>query len=362
MHDREESWDIPLYVGTYTRGEGEGIYLCRFNTGSGVLDDLKLVAKEDNPTFLALHPNGKWAYAVSETRQSGERTGGAVTAYSRNSDSGELTEINMRGSGGAGPCHVALDRSARVALVANYSAGSISAFTIGPDGALGEAFAFFQHQGSSVNPKRQNGPHAHSTCFSHDNRFAFLCDLGTDLVMIYQLDGDQPALVPADPPIVAIAPGAGPRHMAIHPDGEFVYLINEMGSTVTAFNYEPDGAILRELQTISTLPEGYSGESTTAEVVVSADGRFLYGSNRGHDSIAVFSVDTTSGLLSPIQIESSRGKTPRNFNIDPTGRFLLTGHQDSDSIVVFHRDADTGRLAYAGVTLKVPSPVCLRFG
>ena len=181
--------------------------------------------------------------------------------------------------------------------------------------------------------------------------------------MIYQLDGDdQPALVPADPPFVAIAPGAGPRHMAIHPGGEFVYLINEMGSTVTAFSYEPEGAILRELQTISTLPGGYSGESTTAEVVVSADGRFLYGSNRGHDSIAVFSISTASGLLSPVQIEPSRGRTPRNFNIDPSGRFLLAGHQDSNSIVVFLRDADTGRLAYAGVTLEVPSPVCLRFG
>jgi 6-phosphogluconolactonase len=352
---------LQLYIGTYTGGDGEGIYLSQFDSETGVLSEPRVVAKTENPTFLTVHPEGRFVYAVSEVRQRGERAGGAVHAYSRDPQSGELCFLNARNSGGAGPCHVALDRSARVLFAANYSSGSVSAFSLRSDGTLDEAFAFFQHEGSSVNPRRQEGPHAHSTTLSPDNRFAFVCDLGTDQVMIYELDPSEPTLTPADPSSAAVAPGEGPRHIAIHPSGKFVYVINEMGSTVTAFAYQPDGKILCELKSVSTLPRDFTGESTTAEVVVSEDGRFLYGSNRGHDSIAVFEVDANTGNVSPVQIEPTRGAIPRNFIIDPTGNFLLAGHQNSDTITVFRRDAGTGRLEFADRVIEVPSPVCLRF-
>ena len=267
-----------------------------------------------------------------------------MKAFSLEAKTGRLALLNQQPSGGGGPCHLAVDKTGKCILVANYGSGSIAALPIRADGTLAEPSATIQHQGSSINPQRQAGPHAHFITPDPANRFAFACDLGLDKVLVYSLDPVTGALAPNTPPSAAIQPGSGPRHLAFRPDGHFAYLINEMGATLTAFAYDAKGGCLTELQTLPTLPPDFTGGKSGAEVQVHPSGKFVYGSNRGHDSIAVFAVDRHSGKLAWVECQSTQGKTPRHFAIDPTGQWLLAENQDSDNIVVFRIDSKTGRL------------------
>ncbi len=353
--------DFFVYVGTYTSKGSEGIYLYRLQDRSGKMTALGLAAKTPNPSFLAIHPNGRFLYAVSEISSFEGKRSGAVSAFARDPKTGTLTLLNTVSSGGTGPCHVSVDKTGRTVLVANYGGGSVAALPIKDDGSLQEASAFVQHSGSSVNPKRQDAPRAHSINPSPDNRFAVVADLGLDQVLVYRLDPAKGSLVANNPPFARVRPGAGPRHFAFHPGGRYAYVINEIASTVTAFTWDAAGGILEETQTISTLPEDFSGNNTTAEVQVHPSGRFLYGSNRGHDSIAVFAVDVAKGTLTLVEHVSTQGRTPRNFGIDPTGSYLIAANQNSGSIVVFRIDAAAGRLTPTGETFQVSMPVCIKF-
>ncbi len=348
-----------VYVGTYTGQKSKGIYAYRFDAATGKLISLGLVAETVNPSFLAVHPNQRFLYAVSETSDHEGRSSGAVSAFAIDRGTGKLAFLNKVSSRGGGPCYVAADKTGRDILVANYSGGSVAVLPVLRDGRLGEASAFVQHAGSSVNPKRQQGPHAHSINVSPDNRFAVAADLGLDQVLIYRFDPAKGSL--ANPGIAKVNPGAGPRHLAFHPSGRFVYVINEMQSSVTAFAYDAGRGALRELQMISTLPRDFAGDNTTAEVQAHPAGKFLYGSNRGHDSITVFAIDTEKGTLTPVEHVPTQGKTPRNFGIDPTGSYLFAANQNSDNIVVFRIDPKTGRLTPTGQVLEVSSPVCVKF-
>ncbi len=353
--------ELRVYIGTYTGRGSKGIYLCHLDLAGGKLQLAGLAAEVAQPSFLAIHPSRPLVYAVGETGDFGGKKAGAVSAFSIDPKTGMLTLLNQQSSQGTGPCHVVVDRSGRRVLVANYSGGSIACLPIGEDGRLGEATAFVQHEGSSVNPERQQGPHAHSINLDAANRFAFVADLGLDKVLVYRFDPSQGKLAANDPPGTSLAPGSGPRHFAFHPGGRFAYVINELKSTVTALAYDARRGTLEPLESLSTLPEGFQGQSTTAEVQVHPSGRFVYGSNRGHDSIAIFAVDATTGTLRPVGHEPTQGKTPRNFGIDPTGRYLLAANQDSDSVVVFRIDRESGKLSPTGSSVTVGSPVCVKF-
>lgn len=348
------------YVGTYTGPKSRGIYAYRFDA-DGRLTPLGLVAESVNPSFLAVDPRHRFLYAVNEISDFGGQKSGAVSAFAIDRGTGKLTFLNQVSSRGAGPCHVALDKTGKYVLVANYEGGSVAVFPVLPDGRLGDASAFDQHQGHGVNPQRQQGPHAHSIALSPDNRFALAADLGLDELLVYRFDATRGSLAANRPPFAKLHPGAGPRHFDFSPSGKFVYVISEMGSTVTAFSYDAAGGVLRALQTLSTLPKDFKGENTTAEVQVHPSGKFLYGSNRGHDSIAVFAIHARNGTLTPTEHVLTQGKTPRNFAIDPTGSYLFAANQDSNNIVVFRIDSQTGHLTPTGQVLEVPSPVCVTF-
>jgi 6-phosphogluconolactonase len=350
-----------VYVGSYAGARSKGIYAWRFDAATGIATPLGLAAEAVNPSFLAVHPSNRYLYATSEVGNRGGQPVGGVEAFAIDAASGKLTPLNQVSSRGAGPAFVAVDRTGSDVLVANYSGGSIAVCPIKEDGRLGEATAFVQHEGSSINRMRQREPHAHSINVSPDNRFAIAADLGLDKLLIYRFDAAKGTLAPNDPPFAAVKPGSGPRHFTFHPSGRFAYAINELASTVMAFSYDAARGALSELQTVSTLPSGFLGDSTTAEVQVDAAGRFLYGSNRGHDSIAVFAIDAATGTLTPVEYVSTRGRTPRNFRIDPTGRYLFAANQDSGNVAIFRIDARTGRLTATGKALEVGSPVCVKF-
>ena len=347
------------YVGTYTGPHSKGIYAFRFDASTGKLTSLGLMAESVNPSFLAADPRGRFLYAANEiSNYEGQKVGG-VSALAIDQKTGKLAFLNEVPSGGAGPCHVTLDQTARYVLVANYDGGSVGVFPVAPDGRLSSSSAFIQHTGHGVNPQRQEGPHAHATELSPDNRFVITADLGLDELLVYRFDPSRGTLTPNNPPFGKVEPGAGPRHLAFHPNGKFLYVINEMQSSVAAFSY--DAGTLRNLGTVSTLPKEFQGNNDAAEIAVHPTGRFLYGSNRGHDSIAVFTIDPAAGTLTPVQYASTRGKTPRNFAIDPTGSYLLAGNQDSNSVVAFRIDTKTGQLTPTGQVLEIPSPVCIAF-
>jgi 6-phosphogluconolactonase len=350
-----------LYVGTYTGAKSEGIYGYRFDSGTGEVSELGLAAKSTNPTFLAVHPNGRFVYAANETGKWGDQPGGYVSAFRVDSATGRLIELNQQSSVGGAPCHLNVDATGKNVLVANYSGGSVACLPLNADGSLKPHSAFVQHVGSSVNPARQKEPHGHSVNLSPDNRFAFVADLGTDKIHTYAFDAAAGSLTARPELDVVMTPGSGPRHFAFGPKGAKAYVINELLQTVTAFRYAPKTGKLTAVDTISTLPDAkpVPGNST-AEVRVHPNGKFVYGSNRGHDSIAVFAVGK-GGKLSAVQHVPVGGKTPRNFNFDPSGRFLFAGHQSSDSFSVFAVDGKTGQLSATGKTFKVGSPVCFRF-
>lgn len=350
-----------VFIGTYTSRGSEGVYLSRLDLNTGELSKPRLVGRLPNPSFLAIHPSGKFLYAVSEIDDFNGKKTGAIAALQMDAKTGDLKLLNKQPSGGPGPCHVVVDAAGAHALAANYSGGSVVALPIEASGRLGAASAFVQHVGSSVNPDRQEAPHAHSINLDAANRFAFAADLGLDQVLIYRFDPQTGALKPNDPPHVAVAAGAGPRHFAFHPSGKYAYVINELDMTMTAFSYDPESGALTVIDSAATLPPDASREgASTAEVQVHPSGRFVYGSNRGHHSIAVFQVDEASGKLTPKGHADTRGKTPRNFAIDPTGAWLLAANQDTDSITVFRIDQETGALSPIGDPISAPMPVCLK--
>jgi 6-phosphogluconolactonase len=347
-----------MYVGTYTGPKSKGIYGLRFDPQKGSLEQIGLVGEVANPSFLTLDRNQRYLYAVSELSR---KTNGFVSSFSVDRKTGMLNFLNKVSTGGTVACHLVVDKTNKMLLVANYGSGSVAAFRVKPDGTLSASTAFSQHSGSSVNPRRQRGPHAHAVVLSADNRFVFVPDLGLDEITSYRIDPAQATFTANDPPYVKVKPGLGPRHFAFHPSNKYAYAVDEMGSSVTAFSYDAGKGTLHELETISTLPEGFGAENNSAEIQIDKGGQFLYASNRGNDSITVFSIDRNKGTLTKIQVVPTQGKTPRNFALDPTGQYLLAANQDSDTIVVFKVDTKSGRLTPTGQTVTVPSPVCIQF-
>jgi 6-phosphogluconolactonase len=353
--------ELLVYVGTYTTGKSEGIYLYRLNLASGELKHVATTRGVVNPSFLALAPSRRYLYAVNEVGDFAGKKSGAISSFAVDQRTGELRLLNQQASLGADPCYVDVDAGGRFVLVANYTGGNVTVFPVKGDGSLGEATDMKQARGSSVNRERQEGPHAHCIVLDPPNRFAYSCDLGTDRIMIFRFDARNGKLLPGEPPWVQVDPGAGPRHLAFHPSGKYVFVLSEMHSTVTLFTRDPEKGSLKELQTLTTLPKDFTGTNSSADIHVSPNGRFLYCSGRGHDSIAIFAIDPRNGALATVGHESTRGMTPRNFAIDPAGQFLLVANQKSDNIVVFRLDQKTGRLSSTGQLAQVPSPVCLKF-
>jgi 6-phosphogluconolactonase len=361
--EKSNMQSIWVYVGTYTwpGTKSQGIYVQKLDLASGALTPAELAAETTHPTFIALHPNGKFLYAANEMGDFRKQKSGAVSAFAIDAATGKLTLLNQQPSGGPGCCFVSVDGGGKNALVANYGGGSAAVLPIGEDGRLAEPSAIVKHEGKGPNAKRQEAPHAHSVKTDPTGRFALVADLGIDKLMIYRFDAAKGTLVPNDPPAAVLAPGSGPRHFAFSADQRFVYVISELANTVTAYSYDGARGALSEIQTITTLPEGFSRESTTAEVVIHPSGKFLYGSNRGHDSIAIFAVDQATGKLKSLGQVPSGGKNPRNFNIDPSGQWLLCANQNSNNIVVFRIDAGTGALKATGTPAAVPQAVCVKF-
>jgi 6-phosphogluconolactonase len=352
-----------FYVGTYTQdgSKSKGIYAYRFDPATGESTSLGLAAETTNPSFVAIHPSGHFLYAVNEVGNYEGPNSGGVSAFSIDRETGKLTFLNEVRSRGADPCYIIVDKDGKNVLVANYTGGSIAVFPIDASGKLGEASAFVQHTGHGADPKRQEGPHAHSIDLSPDNRLAFVDDLGLDELLVYKFDSSKGTLTPNDPPFVKLDPGSGPRHFALHPSGKFAYGVAEMASTVTALSVDLKTGKLQRLQTLSTLPSDYKGENDDAEIEVHPSGKFLYASNRGHDSIAVFAIDPRKGTLTKVDDVPTQGQIPRSFEIDPTGHFLLAENSKSDNIVVFRIDQTTGRLTSTGHKIEVGSPVCVKF-
>jgi len=354
-----------LYVGTYTEKDSKGIYAFRFDAATNELTPLGVAAETTNPSFLAIDPTRRFLYAVNEVSNYKGASSGAITAFSINHRTGKLSLLNQLPSGGADPCYIAFDKTGNFALVANYTGGSIAVFPVRKNiqgaGHIAESSAFVQHTGSSIDKERQQAPHAHWIETTPDSRFAIAADLGLDKLVVYRFDAKTGALTPNNPPYATLDPGAGPRHLAFHPNDKFVYALNELQSTITAFTYDKIRGTLQKLNTVSALPKNFSGSNTAAEIKVHPSGKFLFASNRGDDSIAAFSINAHTGDLTLIDFFPTQGKTPRNFEIDPTGKLLLVANQDSNNIVVFRIDPGTGRLTPTGQTLNVPAPVCLKF-
>ena len=356
-----------VYVGTYThslphvQGKGEGIYVFTLDQATGALSAVSVASGVVNPSFLALDPSRRYLYAVNETSETDGQPGGAVSAFTIDPTTRALSFLNRQPSHGTDPCHLTVDATGSFVLVANHGSGSVAGYPIRADGSLGEASDVIQHVGFSVHPQHQRGPHAHSVNLDATDRFVFACDKGIDRVLIYRLDRSRGKLVPNDPPSASVQPGSAPRHLARHPSRPYVFVINEIASTLTSFAFDAETGRLRQIQTVSTLPAGYAGRNSTADVRVHPNGRFVYGSNRGHNSIASFAFDESTEQLTPLGHESTQGAVPRNFNLDPTGTLLLAANQNSDTIVAFSVDPRTGTLTPTGAVTRVPTPVCITF-
>jgi 6-phosphogluconolactonase len=350
-----------VYLGTYTSQNSKGIYVVRFDPSTGQLTEPQLAAETRNPTFLALDPEQRFLYAVNEVNDIGSSHQGGVSAFAVDAQSGKLTFLNQKPSGGSGPCHLVVSKTGKCVLVANYGSGSVAVLPVEPSGRLLGPSATVQHHGSSVNHERQEGPHAHFITWDPNNRFVLTCDLGLDKVLLYQLEGNPLTLNANDPAFLMLEPGSGPRHVAFHPNGKFAYIINELASTLVVCSYDSERGELRKIQTVSTLPANFSGANTCAEVQVHPSGRFVYASNRGHDSIAVFLVDSESGKVQIVQHQLINAKTPRHFAIDPTAKWLLAESQDSNKVVIFSLNQETGRLSSTEQSQNVGAPVCAVF-
>ena len=361
--------DYWMYIGTYTSAGSKGvagkeivskgIYVSRFQPDKTKATTPVLAADTANPSFFAVHPNHRWLYAVNENGS--QTVMGSVSAYAIDARSGKLSPLNWVSSKGGGPCHLALDRSAKWLAVANYASGSVTVLPVEPDGKLGEASAFVQQQGSSVNPQRQSGPHAHEVVFSPDNQFLLVPDLGADKIFVYRFDADHGTLAPNDPPSAAARPGSGPRHLVFHPNGKMVYVINELASTVTAYNYDAARGTLEELQSVSTLSEGFGGTNTAAELAINSDGTRIYASNRGSDTVALLAVDPVTFAVSGMEFPPAMVQKPRFFALDPAGDVLVVAGQDSGRLQLFAVHPHTGQIQPRGRPIRVPNPVCVAF-
>jgi 6-phosphogluconolactonase len=350
--------DALVFVASFAPGEQGGIQVYAFSTEEGRLKPVRRTAGAENPFFLALSPDGKHLYAT-HAKEFGGTEKEQVSAYEIVGRSGGLKLLNRRSAEGTAACYVDVDKTGKTLLVANYGSGSVASLPILADGALGQPASFFQHRGSSVNPQRQKEPHPHCIVVSPDNRYAFTADLGTDQVFCYKLDATTAKLTPNRPAFARSPAGAGPRHLTFHPGGKYVYVINELLNSVTVFDYEADSGTLSAKQTISTLPDGFTGTSYCADVKVTPDGRFLYGTNRGHDSIAAYAVGA-EGRLSLIALTPSLGKGPQNLALTPDGRWLLCANMPGNNVEVFRIDPRTGQLRPAGEPVQQPSPSCIQ--
>jgi 6-phosphogluconolactonase len=344
---------ILAFIGTYTRSQSRGIYSVRLDPSTGALSEPAVAAETTNPTFLALSPDRRLLYAVRDSE--------AVAAAFAVDPSGSLKPLPAAPSPTAvAPCHVSVDRTRRVLLATNYHTGFVAALPILPDGTLGPPRRI-QHRGQGVHPVRQTSPHPHSVTISPDNRFALVCDLGLDRIYTYRVDPERAELAPPDAPFTPVAAGSGPRHLTFAAGGRRVYLVTEMGNTVVGFDYRDADGTLSAFQTVSTLPPGWTGTSIAAEVRVHPNGRHLYASNRGHDSIAHFEVEPESGRLSFVDAVGCGGKGPRHFALTPDGGWLLCANQQTDNLASFRVDPGSGRLTPAGSAGGVPMPVCVLF-
>jgi 6-phosphogluconolactonase len=360
MISHSKPQELLLYVGTYTSGKSEGIYLYRMDLSTGELSHVSTARGVVNPSFLAIDRHRRNLYAVNEVTEFSGQPSGAVSAFSINQKTGDLTLLNQQPSRGGAPCYLWIDKTGRFVLLANYVGGNAAVLPVERDGTLGMATDVAQHRGASVNPERQEGPHTHCIVLDRSNRYAFAADLGIDRIMIYRFDAKRGKLIPGKEPSIALKPGAGPRHFTFHPNDLYAYVINELDSTLTAFSYDAERGTLSAMQTVPTLPDSFSGLNYCADVHVSPSGKFLYGSNRGHDSIVVFAIDARTGMLRYVQNQPTGGKFPRNFVIDPTGTWLLVANQHSDTIVTFRISSSGGSLTPTGHLAEVPSPVCLK--
>jgi len=348
-----------VYTGSYSDAKAEGIQVFRLDLKTGALTKVGGASGVANPSFVALHPGGKFLYAVGETSEFAGKKVGAVAAFSLD-DKGVPTFMNAQSSEGQGPCHITVDRLGKHALVANYGSGSVACLPIEEDGKLAASSSSVQHKGSGANKSRQAGPHAHSINPDPMGRYVVAADLGLDKILVYRFDSIKGTLLANEPPAADVPAGSGPRHFAFHPSSRWAYACGEMTSTVIAFTYNPERGVLEQMQVLSTLPGEVKGNST-AETQVSPDGKFVYVSNRGHDSVAVFAVDEATGKLKAVGHCPTGGKTPRNFGIDPSGAFLIAANQGSNNVVVFKIDPKTGMPSPAGHEVQVPKPVCVKF-
>ncbi|MDF1741637.1 MAG: lactonase family protein [Verrucomicrobiales bacterium] len=341
-----------VYFGTYTKADSKGIYVSEWNSEDGTLSKPELAAETENPSFLELSSDGKFLYAVSEMGE------GSVKSF-RVLDNGTLELINEQPANGGATCHLSISKNGKILAAANYMGGNVASYQIKEDGSLSEPVTIIQHEGSSIDPARQKAPHAHSINFSPDNRFAYAADLGTDRIYRYSVNPDKGTLTASGETV--IKPGSGPRHFTFHTSGNFAYVINEMALTIEAFSVNPKTGDLISLGTVSTLPADAPKQGSTAEVISHPSGKFLYGSNRGHDTIVVFQIDTTTGTLSYVENEPIRGEVPRNFAVSPDGEWLIAAGQSSHTASIFAIDPSSGELTYSGNQVKIDSPVCVRF-
>jgi len=347
--------DTFVFFGSHGTGPNIGFSLAHFDTDTGKLSVPTFLQEAVAPAYFILSRDQKHLYTCNSA------PGSSVSAYAVEPATGKLTFLNQKPSGGGDPSYVSLDATGQYLMVANYEGGSIATYAMLSDGSLGERTAYVQHTGSSVNPERQTRARPHSIRVDPSNQFVLVPDLGVDKLFVYRLNQKTGALQPNDPPFASVGPGSGPRHVAFSPDGRWAYLINEMGSTIIRFGWDAKRGVLTQYETVSTLPGNFKGISTCAEILVHPSGKFVYATNRGHNSVAVFAVDARTGRLSLIQHVPTRGKTPRNCEFDPTGYWLLVSNQDSDNAVVFRIALDTGRLTQTGEPVKVPAPFCERF-
>lgn len=361
----QDQKNMLVYIGTYTsNSKSEGIYVYKLNLSSGQLSPHKIVKGAVNPSYLAIDKNHRYLYAVNETEEYEGEKSGAVSAYSIDEKTGDLTFLNKQPSFGGAPCFVSVSENGKFVLLANYVGGNIVNFPIEKDGKLGSAIDLKQHFGSSTNKNRQDAPHAHSITLDHKNNYAIACDLGIDKALIYKFDEKSGKLQTNDAQsFFQTKAGAGPRHFVFHPNQKFAFLINELDSTIISLGYDAEKGLLSEIQTVKTIPANYAraADNSGADIHISPDGKFLYGSNRGHNSIVCFKVNEQNGTLEYVENISTEGKTPRNFAIEPNGNFLLAANQNSDSIVVFRIDKTTGKLLKTGFTATIPKPVCIKF-
>lgn len=348
-----------IYVGTYSLRGSEGIYVFEFDRRAVTIKPLQSVSNVKSPSFLAIHPSGKYLYSVNEAAEAGPSNAGAVSAYAIDAATGKLSFLNGQSSLGRGPCHISIDETGKTAFISNYGGGNLAVLPIDVDGTLGAATDSVQHAGSGPNTKRQEKPHVHSATVAPDNRFIYVADLGTDKLHIYETDAKKGTVKPASTPYVTVKPGSGPRHFTVHPNGKFAYLVEELTSSVAVFSRNAQtGAMTLLSDGVKTLPADFSGENTSADIHIDPSGRFLYQSNRGRNALTLFSIGS-DGKLTSLGDEPTRGKTPRNFMIDPKGEFIFVAHQDSDNITLFKRDQKTGKLTYTGQSISVPAPVCV---